>query len=72
MPQWAIADCQLRLPAEEGCLLHFCHTNDNSPSPLPLCHTLQYVYLVADWHLNKRLGTAASAFGRGLSRVRAV
>ncbi|PRW44359.1 E3 ubiquitin- ligase UPL7 [Chlorella sorokiniana] len=30
---------------------------------------LQYVYLVADWHLNKRLGTAAAAFSRGLSRV---
>lgn len=30
----------------------------------------QYVYLVADWHLNKRLGTAAVAFSRGLSRVR--
>ncbi|GAB4814415.1 hypothetical protein N2152v2_001461 [Parachlorella kessleri] len=30
---------------------------------------LQYVYLVADWHLNKRLGVAAAAFGRGLARV---
>ncbi|KAI7846263.1 hypothetical protein COHA_000243 [Chlorella ohadii] len=30
---------------------------------------LQYVYLVADWHLNKRLGTAAAAFSRGLSQV---
>jgi hypothetical protein len=27
------------------------------------------VYLVADWHLNKRLGPAANAFKRGLSQV---
>ncbi|KAL4428287.1 hypothetical protein ABPG75_002376 [Micractinium tetrahymenae] len=32
-------------------------------------NVLQYVYLVADWHLNKRLGTAAAAFSRGLSKV---
>ena len=30
---------------------------------------MQYVYLVADWHLNKRLGVAAAAFGRGLAKV---
>lgn len=30
---------------------------------------LQYVFLVADWHLNKRLGVAARAFGRGLAKV---
>ena len=40
-----------------------------SPIPLPLVLPGQYVYLVADWHLNKRLGTAAAAFGRGLSQV---
>lgn len=39
------------------------------PAPLSLSHP-QYVYLVADWHLNKRLGPAAAAFSRGLSRVR--
>ncbi|KAI3428601.1 hypothetical protein D9Q98_007424 [Chlorella vulgaris] len=32
-------------------------------------NVLQYVFLVADWHLNKRLGPASQAFSRGLSRV---
>lgn len=32
-------------------------------------NVLQYVFLVADWHLNKRLGVAARAFGRGLAKV---
>ncbi len=31
---------------------------------------LQYVYLVADWHLNRKLGASASAFARGLCQVR--
>ncbi|EFN55183.1 hypothetical protein CHLNCDRAFT_23742 [Chlorella variabilis] len=39
---------------------HLAVTNEN---------VLQYVFLVADWHLNKRLGSAAAAFSRGLSRV---
>ncbi len=30
---------------------------------------LQYVYCVADWHVNKRLGLPATAFGHGLSKV---
>ena len=30
---------------------------------------LQYIHLVADWHLRRRLGPAAAAFGRGLEGV---
>ena len=30
-----------------------------------------YVHLLADWHLNRRLGAGAAAFGRGLGAVSA-
>lgn len=31
---------------------------------------LLYIHLVADWHLNGRLGAAAAAFAAGLSQAR--
>jgi len=37
--------------------------------PVTNSNKLQYVHLVADWHLRRRLGPAAAAFGAGLSRV---
>ena len=59
--------CLTRLPLTHAPLLL-------PPCPCPLCGPSlppgpQYVYLVADWHLNKRLGGAAAAFARGLTRV---
>lgn len=41
----------------------------NALCMLAACTAAQYVYLVADWHLNKRLGVTASAFRRGLCKV---
>lgn len=32
---------------------------------------LQYIHLVADWHLNGRLGACSAAFARGLHAVSA-
>jgi len=37
--------------------------------PVTAANSLQYIHLVADWHLRRRLGAAATAFGRGMERV---
>lgn len=33
------------------------------------CRRLLYCHLLADWHLNVRLGRAAEAFARGLTHL---
>lgn len=40
-----------------------------SSIPVTSANKLQYVHLVADWHLRKRLDAGTTAFGRGLQRV---
>ncbi|KAH7617236.1 putative E3 ubiquitin-protein ligase UPL7 [Nannochloris sp. 'desiccata'] len=37
--------------------------------PVTSANKLQYVHLVADWHLRRRLGPSAAAFSSGLARV---
>lgn len=37
--------------------------------PVTASNRLLYVYLLADWHLNARLGQAASAFAGELCQV---
>lgn len=40
-------------------------------TPVTNANRLLYVHLAADWHLNGRLGAAASAFAGGLHQARA-
>ena len=45
-------------------------TSKGVPHPPPAFGTPpQYVHLLAEHHLNRRLGTAAAAFGRGMERI---
>lgn len=64
VPCCAVADAELRVTA---CVQEL--KPDGANTPVTNENKLQYIHLVADWHLHGRLGAPAAAFAAGLGQV---